>query len=88
MVHVWWSPEEPEGVFVYGRREEGGFGVDLLAGLEEGGLDVAGFVVARAVVEGVLAVGSCSFVLVLVFFFILIVIVMVLFVFGGCWRGV
>ena len=78
MVHVWWGPVEPEGVFVYGGGQEGGFGVDLLAGLEEGRLDAAGFVVAWAVVEGVLAVGSCSR-------FVVGFILIVLFVFGWCW---
>lgn len=77
-MYVWWGSKEPEGVFVYGEREERGFGVDLLAGLEEGGLDAAGFVEAWSVVEAVLAVGGrCSFDL----FFILIV----LFLLG--WGG-
>lgn len=41
---------------VYAWGEEGGFGVDLLAGLEEGGVDAGGLDVAWSVVEGVLAV--------------------------------
>ena len=77
---MWRGAVVPEGVFIYGEREEGGFGVDLLAGLEERGLDVAGFVVARAVVEGVLAVGSCCSVL-----FGLIFILMAACGGGGCW---
>lgn len=43
-------------MWVYTRWEEGGFGVDLLAGLEESGADAFGLDVAGSVVEGVLAV--------------------------------
>lgn len=59
---MWWAAVEPECVFVYGGWEEGGFVVDLLAGLEEGGADAFGLEVAGAVVEGVLAVevGWCG----------------------------
>lgn len=61
---MWWCAVEPECVFVYGGREEGGFGVDLLACLEEGCLDAFWLFVAWAVVEGVLAVeiGVCRIV--------------------------
>jgi hypothetical protein len=52
-------------VFVYVGWEEGGFCVDLLAGLEEIGWDAFGLDVAGAVVEGVLAVvvGGCGLIL-------------------------
>jgi hypothetical protein len=50
---------EPECVFVYGGWEERGFGVDLLAGLEESGADSCGLDVAWAVVEGVAAIERC-----------------------------
>jgi hypothetical protein len=48
-------------VFVDGGGEEGGLLVDLLACLEEGGLDAFWLFVAWSVVEGVLAVemGVC-----------------------------
>lgn len=87
---MWWTAVEPECVFVYGGGEEGGFVVDLLACLEEGGLDAFGLFVAWSVVEGVLAVemgvdgGLVCIVLVMVF--IVGGVVVVVFIVGCCWT--
>lgn len=77
-------------MWVYTRWKEGGFGVDLLAGLEESGADSCGLDVAGSVVEGVLAVemgvdgGLVCIVLVIVF--IVGGVVVVVFIVGCCWT--